>query len=216
MSLIGSAETTIPIRFRLIRNWLKHGYIIQNQNPYIQEVQKRFRTMMHLGNYMLPLRGETYITKNKLKRAKPTEPHIFTDAQLEEFFRICDGLKAVKYPPYRHLVTPVMFRLIYCCGLRNSEACNLKCSEINLKDGTIKIHESKGHKNRVVYMSADLTELCRKYNSVMETKNPGREYFFHLVGQLTITILQSAGCLTTYLERLLSLKRPVRSQPVMG
>ncbi|SEN68403.1 Phage integrase family protein [Mesobacillus persicus] len=30
----------------------------------------------------------------------------------------------------------------------------------------------------MVYMSADLTELCRKYDSIMETKNPGREYFF--------------------------------------
>lgn len=170
---ISNFPNKVSLDKELVEAWVYHTESIS-----IQELQKRFRTMMHLGNYMLPLWGETYITTNRLKRAKPKEPHIFTDIQLEEFFRYCDGLKAVKYPPYRHLVTPVMFRMIYCCGLRNSEACNLKRSEINLKNGTIKIYESKGHKNRVVYMSADLTELCRKYDSVMDIMNPRREYFF--------------------------------------
>ena len=157
----------------LVEAWVYH-----TKSKSVQEIQKRFCTMMHLGNYMLPHRVETYIAKNMLKRAKPEEPHIFTDAQLEEFFQLCDGFKAVKYPPYRHLVSSVMFRMIYCCGLRNSEACHLKCCDINLQDGTIKIYESKGHKNRVVYMSEDLTELCRKYDSAMGTMNPGREFFF--------------------------------------
>ena len=89
-----------------------------------------------------------------------------------------DLFKAAKYPPYRHLVTSVMFRMIYCCGLRNSEACHLKCCDINLQDGTIKIYESKGHKNRVVYMSEDLIELCRKYDFTMVKMNPEREFFF--------------------------------------
>lgn len=157
----------------LVEAWVYH-----TQSKSLQEIQKRFRTMMHLGNYMLPLGFVTYISKNTLKIAKPEEPHIFTDAQLEEFFQLCDGFKAAKYPPYRHLVASVMFRMIYCCGLRNSEACHLKCCDINLQDGTIKIYESKGHKNRVVYMSEDLIELCKKYDFTMVKMNPEREFFF--------------------------------------
>jgi site-specific recombinase XerD len=157
---------------------LVEAWIYNTKTKSVQEIEKRFRTMMHLGNYMLPLREGTYIAKSMLKRTKPEEPHIFTDAQLEEFFQLCDGFSAIKYPPYRHLVTSVMFRTIYCCGLRNSEACHLKCCDINLQDGTIKIYESKGHKSRMVYMSEDLTEFCRKYDSAMEMINPGREFFF--------------------------------------
>jgi len=157
---------------------LVEAWVYQTESKSIQEIQKRFRTMMHLGNYLLPLGIGAYIAKTTLKKAKPEEPHIFTDAQLEEFFQFCDGFKAVKYPLYRHLVAPVMFRIIYCCGLRNSEACHLKRCDINLQDGIIKIYESKGHKNRVVYMSDDLIELCRKYDSAMMAMNPGSEYFF--------------------------------------
>lgn len=157
----------------LVRVW-----VYRTASKSVQEIQKRFRTMIHLGNYMLPLRSGTYVAKNTLKSPKPKDPHIFTDAQFKEFFQFCDNLTAVKYPPYRHFVTSVMFRVIYCCGLRNSEACHLKCCDINLKDGTIIIYESKDHKSRVVYMSEDLTALYRKYDSTMETMNPGREYFF--------------------------------------
>lgn len=157
----------------LVETWVYH-----TESKSIQEIQKRFRTMVHLGNYMLPLKSGTYIAKHKLKREKPEEPHIFTDDQLKEFFHHCDSFKAIKYPPYRHLIAPVIFRLIYCCGLRNSEACHLKCSDINLQHGIIKIYKSKGHKNRLIYMSEDLTELCRKYDSIMLTMNPEREYFF--------------------------------------
>ena len=128
---------------------------------------------------MLSLGVKAYVAKNKLKRPKPEEPHIFTDAQLEEFFSFCDSFEKVRNSYYRHLVAPVIFRVIYCCGLRNSEACHLKCCDINLQDCTIKIYESKGHKNRMVYMSEDLTKLCQKYDSIMETMIPGREYFSH-------------------------------------
>lgn len=160
----------------LVEAWAYH-----TESKSIQEIQKRFRTMMHLGNYMLSLGYDGYVAKNVLKRTKSAEPHVFTDAQLAEFFSFCDIVKKVKYPPYRHLVAPVMFRMIYCCGLRNSEACHLKYSDINLQEGTIKVYESKGHKNRIVYMSEELTKLCYKYDSVIQTLLPGlsaREYFF--------------------------------------
>ncbi|WP_102400990.1 tyrosine-type recombinase/integrase [Haloimpatiens massiliensis] len=157
---------------------LVEAWVYYTKSKSVQEMQKRFRTMMHLGNYMLPLKSETYIAKNRIKKVKPKEPHIFTDVQLVEFFQLCDAFKAVKYPPYRHLVASVIFRMIYCCGLRNSEACNLKCCDVNLQEGIIKIYESKGHKNRMVYMSDDLINLCRKYNLVMDMLNPKRKYFF--------------------------------------
>jgi len=115
----------------LLDKELVEAWVYDTKSKSLQEIQKRFRTMIHLGNYMLPLGFVTYIPKNTIKIAKPEEPHIFTDAHLEDFFQLCDGYKVLKYPPYRHLVASVMFRMIYCCGLRNSEACHLKCCDIN-------------------------------------------------------------------------------------
>jgi len=57
----------------------------------------------------------------------------------------------------------VLFRLIYCCGLRNNEACSLKTSDIDLSRGCLSIYQSKGSKDRIVYLSEDLCALCLDY-----------------------------------------------------
>ena len=71
-----------------------------------------------------------------------------------------------------------MFRVIYCCGLRSSEACFMKCSDVNLNNGAIKVIGSKGRKDRVVYLSPDLLELCVNYDTRMQDLSLGRKYFF--------------------------------------
>jgi integrase len=143
-----------------------------------RELNKRVRTMRHLANHLTALGIPAYICPIRIRIPKSPMPHIFTDEQLVEFYRVCDSFKPAAFPRYRHILFPTMFRVIYCCGLRNSEACNLKCCDINLENGAIKIIGSKGHKDRVVYLAPDLLELCEKYNAEMESLLSGREYFF--------------------------------------
>ena len=157
---------------------LSEAWVYNRKTESAQELDKRLRTMRHLGNYMNSIGIPAYVGTVSIKIPKSPEPHIYSDKQLFEFFRVCDNLKCGKYPYYLHLVASSVFRTIYCCGLRNSEACNLKCSDINLQNGIIKIYGSKGHKNRLVYMSKDLIELCHKYDMAMLVLFPHREYFF--------------------------------------
>lgn len=63
----------------------------------------------------------------------------------------------------------VIFRLIYCCGLRISEARTLKQEDVDLKNGRVRILEAKGHKDRFVYLADDLAELLQEYMAAMKT-----------------------------------------------
>ena len=45
------------------------------------------------------------------------------------------------------LVMPVIFRLIYTCGLRPQEGRLIKRKDINLEEGVLFIPESKRHKS---------------------------------------------------------------------
>ena len=71
-----------------------------------------------------------------------------------------------------------MFRVLYCCSLRPQEVKHLKLSEVNLEDGPFFIEDSKRKKDRMVAMSPELLELCRKYDHLIQTVLPAREYFF--------------------------------------
>lgn len=157
----------------LIEEW-----VYDTKSKSRRELNRRVRTMRHLANHLIAIGIPAYFCPIRIKIPKSPEPHIFTDEQLTEFFLVCDNFKPVAFPQYRHILLPVIFRLIYCCGLRNSEACNLKHCDVNFKNGEIKIIGSKGAKDRVVYLAADLMRLCKKYDDTMKSLLPKREYFF--------------------------------------
>ena len=79
---------------------------------------------------------------------------------------------------HRIRIVSVIFRMIYCCGLRPVEARRLRREDVNLFDGTVNILESKGHKDRIVVLSEDMRELCRNYDQRVEAIHPERRYFF--------------------------------------
>ena len=156
---------------------LAETWVYHTNSQSRQGLNKRVITMRHLARHLMSAGIPAYLCPIRIKIPKPPEPHIFTDEQLSEFFLVCDSFSPVWSSQYRHILLPVIFRLIYCCGLRNSEACNLKRGDVNLNNGTAKIVDSKG-KDRFVYMTPDLTSLCVKYDAEMETLLPMREYFF--------------------------------------
>lgn len=112
---------------------------------------------------------ETYIPSNFYKVEKKVV-HILSDAEIKAFFEKADGyVPAIDIIGFQRLATEykVIFRLIYCCGLRISEARKLCWNDVDLKQGTIRILQSKGHKDRLIYMADDLIELLNTYKKVL-------------------------------------------------
>lgn len=105
-------------------------------------------------------------------------PHIFTDSELSAFFTAADNLAYNERGKIRHLIVPVIFRLMYCCGLRPHEARLIKKKDIDFASNTLKISESKGHKDRVVVMPDDVSMLAEKYLSIIQEIFSENEYLF--------------------------------------
>lgn len=104
--------------------------------------------------------------------------HLFTDEQLQYFFRSLDSeVKTTKVFPYNDLILPC-FRLQYCCGMRSSEVCNLMVDDVDLIEGSVCIYRSKGYLDRKIYMSDDIRDLCRTFDNHYSKVLPGRKYFF--------------------------------------
>jgi len=106
------------------------------------------------------------------------EPHIYTSTELTAFFHSIDACPPSVYSPTRQYVIPVLFRLLYCCGLRSSEARLLRVEDVDLDTGVVTIRESKGWSARIVALSNDLRGLCQRYDTVMGSVIPHREVFF--------------------------------------
>ena len=105
-------------------------------------------------------------------------PYIFTKDEIERLFSAVDCTKESSESPLRHLVMPVLFRLLYTCGLRVSEALHLKVADVDLDAGVLAIYGAKGDKERLVGISDSMLAYMKSYRSNPLVTNAKSIYFF--------------------------------------
>ncbi|MBI5661754.1 MAG: site-specific integrase [Ignavibacterium album] len=88
-----------------------------------------------------------------IKMKKPNSlPNILTTEEVKNIINSIVNLK------HRAIIST-----IYSCGLRISEAVNLKISDVDSSAMTIKIVNAKGKNDRIVMLSKKLLKLLREY-----------------------------------------------------
>jgi integrase len=142
-------------------------------------LKRRIVPIRELAKYMNRIDVKAYVIPiNFVRKTARYIPHIFTKNELHSFFSATDKVKYNRLCPTRHFVISVIFRVIYCCALRPSEALTLKTSNVDLRDGRLIIKDSKGYKDRIVAFSEELLILCKKYHEKVHLMIPESEYFF--------------------------------------
>ena len=105
-------------------------------------------------------------------------PYIFSEVEIKNIFNVCDHYQVSDCSPNRHIILPLLFRMLYGCGLRISEALNLTYEDVDLQHGTLFIRNTKFGKERIVPMATSLTEHCRVYNKKLSFNKVGNNFFF--------------------------------------
>jgi len=100
----------------------------------------------------------------KFKRKKGTKAYTFTKEQLKQLFDVIDRPKVA-----------IACYLTLICGLRINEVCNLRLSDIDLKNCTLNIRDSKNSrrkfdgygKDRIVKFHSELKEPIEKWIEII-------------------------------------------------
>lgn len=151
---------TLNITKKFLSVWMER---MENEGAFNQG--KRISCVKQLLLYMATCGIEVYIPHNFCHFTKAL-PHIFDQAEIDAFFKELDVWQPRIYRATEvrlHVEYRLIFRLYCCLGLRNSEAAGIASENVNLKDGIMIILDSKGYKDRLVYLSDDLTASCRDY-----------------------------------------------------
>ena len=90
-------------------------------------------------------------------------PYIFTHEQILALFEAVDNTKFADDRRSIQDSLPVIFRILYGCGLRVSEALKLQVQDVNLTDGILTIKDAKMDRDRLIPMSKSLTDICQGY-----------------------------------------------------
>jgi integrase len=142
-------------------------------------LQLRTNILRGFAKYLISIGNHAYIIPHGfVGKGVPYIPYLYTKNELVQFFYGADHLPPHPLSLYREYIIPVLFRTLYCCGLRPQEGRLLKRQDVDLDTGTLCIMNSKKNKDRIVPMSKDLHDLCRKYDIIMQKRLPNREFFF--------------------------------------
>jgi site-specific recombinase XerD len=117
-------------------------------------------------------------------------PRPMAEDEVVAFFRVIDALR-----------DRTMFLLILRCGLRVSEVSSLSWVALDFAQGTVRIDNSKGHVDRVVYLAPDVTKALRQWQR-MQGAAPRYVFPSRVArkGGLPLSARQIQNCMTRYLR----------------
>lgn len=130
---------------------------------------QRISFVRQLALYMNGLGINAYIPVESVSNGYPA-PHFLSAEEINDFFTSLDNDTPKVTATYAWRAWNeyrVIFRLLYSCGMRNSEACCLRTEHVALDRGILEIYHSKGRKDRIVYLADDMQELLIQYQKYL-------------------------------------------------
>jgi len=149
----------ICITKEIIDCWLQNRVFVTNAtHNYAMAKIRGFSRYLESVGIPAYVPGEDY----SVRHIQYT-PYVLTDDELTQLFETIDSSPPHSLSPRREYIVPVLFRMMYCCGMRPTEPASLLVEDVDLKTGEVYIRQSKGFKDRRILMSADLTRMCCEY-----------------------------------------------------
>lgn len=158
---------------------LIHAWVQQRPNEALATLHNRVGVVRQLAMFMTRQGVPAYVLpKNTLPKVPEYVPYIFSNEELTAFIKQTDACHYCCEAPHRQRIMPLLFRLLYGCGLRISEALNLKIQDVSLHTGVLSIIDGKFNKDRLVPVSTELLRQCKKYTKQVHLFSDKNAYFF--------------------------------------
>ncbi len=132
-------------------------------DPRLKPVSRarRYSAVRLLGRFLADQAPQTYIPGPTPGLVSTFRPHIYTPAEVQALLREAARLTPVGSLRPRTFVT--LLGVLYCTGLRVSEALGLRLADVDLDDGVLTIRHSKFDKSRAVPLQPDATRALAAY-----------------------------------------------------
>ena len=161
----GTKEITINAHGEDIKRMLKQ---IQTINPSLQQIEdyvfklyknEKKYSYNHIVNNLASIEKYVRFRGKEVKFARPKKPKrlikdFLSEAEVSRIISACKNIREKGF-----LV------LISYTGLRNQELCDLKVSDLDFGDNTVRVLKGKNSKERIVNMSSECTKIILKYLS---------------------------------------------------
>lgn len=159
---------------------LAEEWIARRPNEKRKNQRYRLNFTKRFALYLLKNGYQAYLPTLRITARDDKEfvPYIFSNHELSKLLNYFDTMKPSRHYPNAHLVFPLLFRTLACCGLRVSEVVNIKLGDIDLAQGVLLIRESKNDKSRYIPLSDSLRQDYLQLYAAIHRASTSADYFF--------------------------------------
>ena len=155
-------------------------WAIPRKNESCSSLENRIVVVREFARYLNSLNKTAFVIPTSyIPKKQKYKSYIYSNTEIKKIFNIIDDRRYGCYHKNTYIAFPVLFRVLYCCGLRISEALNLKVKHVDLKNGVIAVYEAKNDNDRLVVLSDELKDICIEYFNQMHKRALDEDFFFY-------------------------------------
>lgn len=185
---LSSHVTELKLTKEIIHNFINNKNVKNSTKSKYASVIREFCKYLVLFHNL-----DVYIIdERKYPRHYDFEPYIYSDVEIMNFFKAIDLLNN----DIRKKDLKLIFEFLYCTGLRISECLNIKISNIDFNNNSIKVVDTKNNLDRLIVVNDELMNkiIKQKSNSDYLFINPysNKPYTPDIIGVQFLKILFKA------------------------
>ena len=145
---------------------------------------KRASMIRQFALYLQRLGHDCFVPdmeRNRVRAKSPFAPRIITEAEMAAVIGIADEAPIRRLHPETAPAYRLLLRLLWCCGLRLSEALTLRVEDVDLQSATITVHRAKYNRTRLLPLSGELAGYIGGYLGAMGMRD-GAQWLFPNAG----------------------------------
>lgn len=159
---------------------LLYCWLSSHDNEKQSNLVYRANQIRGFSKYMNMLDGKSFILPKGIYTChEKYDAYIYSEDEIHRFFFQIDELvKSQSNKQKKNCSSQIIFRLLYMCGLRISEALNLKIKDFNKEEKVLIIRQSKKDKDRIIPINNELNNLIINYINRFHILSGNDSYIF--------------------------------------
>ncbi|NLB80367.1 MAG: tyrosine-type recombinase/integrase [Clostridiaceae bacterium] len=157
---------------------IAQAWYVRRLNEKDSSRRDRVQVIQHFSEFLCKQGYSSYLFPVLPKRSEHHSPYIFNKSEIKKLFDRLDTLESTNFTT-GYFVYPLLFRTLYGCGLRISEALSLRKKDVDIEQGVLHIWHGKNDKERLVPISSSLKECFRDYWDKAHSETSDDTPFFY-------------------------------------
>jgi integrase/recombinase XerD len=134
---------------------------------------QRYSALRVLGRFLTEQHAQTYVPGPTPGLTSTFRPHIYSAAEIRALLEEAGRLRPLGSLRPHTFVT--LIGLLYCTGVRVSEALALRLADVDLEEDLLIIRDAKFHKSRAVALQPDVKHALADYFEARRQKRQGQD-----------------------------------------